>query len=69
MLKRLWFLYYDGIRYMPRWARVVCIIVIVKLLILFLVFKLCFMPDYLNSRYSTDREKSDHVFQELITKP
>lgn len=69
MLKRLWLIYYDGIREMPHWARVVCFIVIAKLLIMFLVFKLCFMPDYLGSRYTTDREKSEHVLQELITKP
>ncbi len=69
MLKRVWTLYYEGLSGMPRWARILCIIIAVKLLIMFLVFKLCFMPDYLNSRYTTDMEKGNHVLNELITKP
>jgi hypothetical protein len=36
---------------------------------MFLVFKLFLMPNYLNSRYKTFQEKSDHVFEQLITKP
>ena len=33
------------------------------------VFKLLLMPNYLNKTYATDEEKSNHVLQELITKP
>ncbi|WP_367274308.1 DUF4492 domain-containing protein [uncultured Odoribacter sp.] len=69
MLRRAWMLYYEGFRYMPRWARILCIIVVCKLLILFLVFKLFLMPNYLNTNYTTDKEKSNHVLNELITKP
>ena len=36
---------------------------------MFLVLKLFFMPNYLNSNYDTFQEKSDHVFEELTTKP
>ena len=69
MLRRSWMLYYDGLRNMPRWARILCIIIVCKLLIMFLVLKLCFMPNYLNTHYTTDEEKSNHVLNELITKP
>lgn len=69
MLRRVWNIYYDGLRHLPFWARIVCMIVIVKLLIMFLVFKLCFMPNYLNSHYTTDQEKSDYIFNELTNKP
>jgi len=44
-------------------------IVIAKLLVMFIVFKLLLMPNYLNSHYETDEEKSNHVFDNLTTKP
>lgn len=62
-------IYYDGLRTMPRWGKVLCMIIIAKLLIMFIVFKLLLMPNYLNSLYKTDEEKSNHVFNNLITKP
>ena len=68
MFRRAWNLYYDGFRTMPRWARTLWMIVILKILVMFLVFKLIFMPNFLNSRYSTDEEKSSYVLEELTTK-
>lgn len=44
-------------------------VILIKLCIMFLVLKLFFMPNYLNSNYDTFQEKSDHVFEELTTKP
>jgi hypothetical protein len=65
----IWRLYYDGFRQMPPWGRRLWLIVIIKLCVMFLVFRLILMPNYLNSRYDTFQEKSDHVFEQLITKP
>lgn len=62
-------IYYDGLRTMPRWGKILCMIVIAKLLVMFIVFKLLLMPNYLNSHYETDEEKSNHVFDNLTTKP
>ena len=69
MLKKAWNLYYEGFKYMHRWGRTLWLIVIIKLSIMFLVFKLWLMPNFLNSHYDTAEEKSDHVFKELTTKP
>lgn len=69
MLKKFWLLYYDGFRQMPRWGRLLWTIVIIKVMIMFIVFKLLLMPNYLNSQYDTDEEKGNHVFEELTTKP
>ena len=66
MLRKAWDLYYDGFRNMPRWGRTLWLI---KLCIMFLVFKLWLMPNYLNSHYDSAEEKSNHVFEELTTKP
>ena len=69
MLRKAWDLYYDGIRNMPRGGRTLWLIIIIKLCIMFLVFKLWLMPNYLNSHYDSAEEKSNHVFEELTTKP
>lgn len=69
MLKRLWSIYYDGFRHMPRWGKILMIIVLAKLFIMFVIFKLLLMPNYLNTQYTTDQEKSNHVLETLITKP
>lgn len=69
MLKLFWQIYYDGFRHLPRWGKILIAIVAAKLLILFIVFKLILMPDYLNSQYTTDEEKSNHILNELTTKP
>ena len=69
MLRKAWALYYDGFRSMPRWGRTLWLIIIIKLCIMFLVFKLWLMPNYLNSHYDSAEERSNHVFEELTTKP
>lgn len=69
MLKCLWNIYRDGFTHLPRWGRVLTMIVVAKLFILFFVFRFLLMPNYLNNRYTTDEEKSEHVLNELTTKP
>lgn len=69
MLKRLIDIYRDGFSHLPRWGKVLLTIVLLKLFIMFFVFKFLLMPDYLNNQYTTDEQKSNHVLNELITKP
>jgi len=68
MLKKAWDLYYNGFKEMPQWGRKLWLIIIVKLGIMFLVFKLFLMPNYLNRHFDSPEAKSEHVFQELTTK-
>ena len=43
-------------------------IILLKLFVIFVVIRVFFCPDYLKSRYSTDRERADHVFA-AVTAP
>jgi hypothetical protein len=43
-------------------------IIIIKLIIIFLVLKLFFFPNLLNTNFKTDEERSNHVINQL-TKP
>lgn len=69
MFIRLWHIYCDGFGHLPRWGKLLVAVVLAKLFIMFVVFKWLLMPNYLNENYATEQEKSNHVFQELITKP
>jgi len=43
-------------------------IILVKLLIMFGVLKLFFFPNFLNTNFSTDEQRSDYVIDQ-ITRP
>ena len=67
MLKRVWHLYYDGFRDMPRWGKMLWAIILIKVLILFFVFKFLLMPNYLNTHYATDRADARRVITTCIS--
>lgn len=51
---------------MSLYSRKLWIIIIIKLVIMFAILKVIFFPDFLDSKYKTDEEKSDHVIEQLI---
>lgn len=57
--------YVDGFRSMTV-GRSLWALIIIKVAILFLVFKLFFFRDELATRYDTDSERADAVRQELV---
>lgn len=57
-------LYIDGFRNMTV-GKTLWGIIILKLAIIFLVFKLFFFPDFLGSRYDDDEDKARAVAREL----
>jgi hypothetical protein len=42
------------------------IIILIKLFILFFILRLFFFPDFLKSKFHTDKERSDYVREQLI---
>jgi Domain of unknown function (DUF4492) len=40
-------------------------IILIKLFVLFAVLKLFFFSDYLQTNFSTDQQRADHVIQQL----
>lgn len=47
-------------------GRKLWLIILVKLAIMFLVLKLFFFPDILQTEYNTDKDRGEHVLRELI---
>ncbi|MCF8303261.1 MAG: DUF4492 domain-containing protein [Bacteroidales bacterium] len=61
---RIFNFYLEGFRSMT-WGRKLWVIIIIKLFIMFAVLRLFFFPDFLQSNFETDEQRSDYVIEEL----
>lgn len=64
LVRRILRFYYDGFRSMTV-GKSLWIIILIKLFIFFAVFRLFFFPDFLNSRFDNQEEKSNYILEEL----
>lgn len=67
LLSRIFRFYLDGFRSMTI-GRKLWALIIIKLVIFFLVFKLFLFPDILSRDYDTDEERADAVRENLINR-
>jgi hypothetical protein len=67
-LKLIFMLYYDGFRSMTVGKRL-WLIILVKLFIMFAVFRLFFFHDFLKSNFATDKQRSEYILEQLTRKP
>jgi len=66
-IKKIFRFYYDGFREMTT-GKILWIIIIIKIFIIFAVFRLFFFPDFLNDRFDREEEKAGYVIDELTKK-
>jgi hypothetical protein len=57
-------MYVEGFKKMT-WGKSLWIIILIKLFIMFAILKVFFFPNFLNSRFDTDQEKSEYVGKQL----
>lgn len=62
--RNIWNFYYEGFRNMTV-GKTLWIIIIIKLVIMFGVFRLFFFPNILERDYDTDEQRAEHVRHEL----
>jgi len=64
IIKKIYQFYYQGFKSMTvgkkLWA-----IIIIKLIIMFLILKVFFFPNFLKSNFKTDEERSNYVIKQL----
>jgi hypothetical protein len=65
-LNRIFHFYIDGFRNMSGWGRRVWIIILIKLFIMFAILKIFFFQDFLNKNFDSDKDRSEHVINQLI---
>jgi len=65
MFKKASRFYLDGFRSMT-WGRRLWGIILIKLFIMFAILRLFFFPDILKRDFDTDRQRGDHVLEQII---
>ena len=65
LLKKIFLFYYEGFRSMTI-GKNLWIIILIKLFVMFFVLRLFFFPDFLESNFRNDKERSDYVTDQLI---
>ncbi len=62
--KKVFNFYYDGFRSMTVGKRL-WVIILIKLFIIFAIFKLFFFPDFLKTNFKTNQQRSNYVIEQL----
>lgn len=57
----------EGFNNLPDWARSIWFIILLKLFIFFFIFKIFFFQNKLKKDFDTDRERADHVIEQITT--
>jgi len=57
--------YVDGFRNLSSLGRRLWLIILIKLFVIFILLRLLFFPDFLKSEYNSDKERSEHVLEQL----
>ena len=63
-LKNIYQFYYQGFKGMTVGKRL-WLIIIIKLILMFLVLKIFFFPDFLKTHFKTEAERSNYVIEQL----
>ena len=63
-LKKIWLLYYEGFRDMTVGRRLWAIILI-KLFIMFAILKMFFFPNFMNSNFESEEQRSSYIIEQL----
>jgi len=65
LIHNIFYLYVDGFRNMKT-GKLLWKIIAFKFIVFILIMKVFFFPNYLNTTFTTDEEKSSHVIDNLI---
>lgn len=66
ILKKVFLFYYEGFKNMTIGKRL-WLIIFIKLFIMFAILKLFFFPDFLETKFKTDNERSDYVIEQMTS--
>jgi len=67
ILSKIFSFYADGFK-SSKTGRKLIFIILIKLLIIFIILKIFFFPNFLNSKFSNDADKSNYVIKQLTNK-
>ena len=67
LFRKVFNFYYEGFRSMTV-GKKLWIIILIKLFVIFIIFRLFFFQDFLDKKFRTPEEKSNYVIEELTNK-
>ncbi len=67
-MKKIFCFYLEGFRNLPAWGRNVWFIILLKLFIMFFIFKLFFFKDKLKNEFKTDKERAEYVTMQITNR-
>ena len=62
--KKIFLFYYNGFKNMTI-GKILWPIILIKLMVMFLVLKLFFFPNFLKEKFDTEEERSEYVREQL----
>ncbi len=66
-MKKIINFYIDGFKNLPNWARSIWFIILLKLFIIFVVFKIFFFQNKLKKDFASDEERASHVIEQITS--
>ncbi len=57
--------YVEGFKNMDRLGVKLWTIILIKLFVMFVILRLIFFPNFLNSKFESEEQKSDYVIEQL----
>lgn len=64
IIKRIYFLYYDGFKNM-KLGKSLWLIILIKLVVMFGIVKWMFFPNHLKTNFDTDLQRGNYVLEQL----
>ncbi len=64
LLKNIFHFYFQGFKNMTV-GKKLWLIILIKLILFFVVLKIFFFPNFLNTNFKTDKERGDYVLEQL----
>lgn len=68
LISKIILFYVEGFKNMSWWGKQLWLIILLKLFIVFGILKVFFFPNPLETNFTTDSERSEHVIEQLINK-
>ena len=64
IFRRIFRFYYEGFRNMTV-GKKLWVIILIKLFVFFAIMKIFFFPDFLETRFSSEEERSEYIIEQL----
>ncbi len=65
VIRKIFNFYYDTFRNFSKLEIRVIVIILIKLFIMFAILKIFFFPDFLDSKFENNEQKSEYILNQL----